>query len=158
MLEQVGTSSLSCTRKIIAFRKRMPAKCQRRTHGLTILELLVVIATLTALTALLFPAIQAARETTRNTQCLNNLHQIADALYLYHDSYRTLPAGWQPEPTNKSSYGWAAFILKQIGEAGLGSRVDHRLPIDAADSVVRSVTPETLLCPSDPGEIVFPLY
>jgi prepilin-type processing-associated H-X9-DG protein len=135
-----------------------PVRIKRVSGGVTILELLVVIATLAALTSLLFPAIQAARETTRDAQCLNNLHQIDDALYLYHDSYRTLPAGWQPEPTNKSSYGWAASILKEIGESGLGSRLDHHVPIDLAEPSLRSVTPNTLLCPSDPGEIVFPLY
>src|SRR3954465_12870377 len=96
------------------------ARIRRDTRGLTILELLIVIATLAALTSLLFPAIQAVRETTRDAQCLNNLHQIDDALHLYHDSYRALPAGWQPEPSNKSSYGWAASILNEIGESGLG--------------------------------------
>src|ERR1044071_4806714 len=127
-------------------------------HAVTILELLVVIAAITALTSLLLPSIQAARETTRNSQCQNNLHRIADGLYAHHDGQSTLPPGWRPEAPNKSSYGWAAFILRQIGETTLGSHIDYNLPIDSADQVVRSATPGILLCPSDPGEIVFPLY
>src|SRR4051794_16567194 len=97
----------------------------RVTRGITILELLVVTATVAALTSLVFPAIQAARETSRDAHCLYNLHQIADALHVYQESHRILPAGWQPEPSNKSSYAWAACVLNEIGESSLNSRIDY---------------------------------
>jgi prepilin-type processing-associated H-X9-DG protein len=126
--------------------------------GLTILECLIVVSTLSLLMSLLIPAIQAAREAARNVQCVNNLHQIGDALHIYHDNHRALPAGWQPEATNKSSYAWSATILRELEQSGLCSQVDHSRSIEMLNEAVRSTTPEVFLCPSDPGEAVFPLY
>jgi prepilin-type processing-associated H-X9-DG protein len=120
--------------------------------------LLVVVVTLSLLMSLLLPAVQAAREATRNTQCINHLHQISDALHNYHDVHGALPAGWQPEPTGRSSYGWAARILRELEESRLYSQIDRSQPVDSVCAVVRSTTPAVYLCPSDPGEIVFPLY
>jgi prepilin-type processing-associated H-X9-DG protein len=54
-------------------------------------ELLVVIAIIGALVAILLPAIQAARESSRASTCRNNLRQIVTAAHIYHDSMRQLP-------------------------------------------------------------------
>jgi prepilin-type N-terminal cleavage/methylation domain-containing protein len=87
----------------------------KRRIGFTLVELLVVIAIIGILIALLLPAVQAARESARRTQCTNNLKQIGLGIHNYEDAKKQLPPG-----SEHTLFGtWLVFILPYIEQGAL---------------------------------------
>lgn len=94
-------------------------------RAFTLVELLVVIAIIGILVSLLLPAVQAAREAARRSQCQNHLKQLGLGFTLHEDSHKFLPAsGWGPwtvgDPERgvgkQQCGGWMYQILPYIEE------------------------------------------
>lgn len=79
-----------------------PNRLLRR--GFTLVELLVVIAIIGVLVALLLPAIQAAREAARRTQCLNQVRQMGVALQNHLNAQKVFPTGGNVPNPNIEDY------------------------------------------------------
>jgi len=75
------------------------ARTAARRIGFTLVELLVVIAIIGVLVALLLPAIQAAREAARRTQCASSLRQNILAVQMYNDAFGVIPPANLPSAT-----------------------------------------------------------
>ncbi len=89
----------------------------KQSSGFTLVELLVVIAIIAMLVTLLLPAVQAAREAARKTQCVNMLKQWSLSMHLHHDALGQLPAGARNNPRQT----WVMFLWPYIEETGLNS-------------------------------------
>jgi prepilin-type N-terminal cleavage/methylation domain-containing protein/prepilin-type processing-associated H-X9-DG protein len=88
---------------------------RHQTKGFTLVELLVVIAIIGVLVALLLPAVQAAREAARRSQCVNNMKQLTLGLQNFHDAKKTLPPG----ALAFNTLNWRSYILPYIEEMSL---------------------------------------
>lgn len=128
----------------------------RNRHGFTLVELLVVIAIIGILIALLLPAVQAAREAARRSQCTNNLKQIALAVHNYHDTHKVFPIGnWT------ASYGtWLVALLPFIEQQAMADRyqVYPAGYTSTANMPITTAQIATYTCPSDSNTANASLY
>lgn len=97
-----------------------------RRRGFTLVELLVVVAIIGILIALLLPAVQAARESARRTQCVNNLKQLGIAAHGFHDANNFLPVSNRPlGVTTAPRIGWAINALPFLEQQTTYSQYDQ---------------------------------
>lgn len=119
----------------------------------TLIELLVVIAIIGVLVSLLLPAVQAAREAARRSQCANNLKQLGIALHNHHDTQGGFPAA---KTTNPTTHSWIPYLLPYLEQGNLADR--YRFDTDWNDTTtndsaagVNEQKINILICPTAPS-------
>ncbi|QDV73079.1 DUF1559 domain-containing protein [Botrimarina mediterranea] len=141
-----------------------------RTAGFTLVELLVVIAIIGVLVALLLPAVQAAREAARLTQCKNHLRQIGIAALNYESTHGVYPTGgwnaaWIGDPNvgfgARQPGGWVYQIAPYLetGPQTLpGVGVTGMIPLRDALALLAAVPMPTMNCPSRRVATAYPAF
>jgi prepilin-type N-terminal cleavage/methylation domain-containing protein len=154
----------------------------RHRMAFTLVELLVVIAIIGILIALLLPAVQAAREAARRSQCSNNLKQHGLALINYHGVHKALPsnrigcwpsgcpAGPHKSWPNGGVDGGSAFVLLLpfLEEESLYRLYDYKEGLHSSPNpnswtlpnhrTLVSSRPFIVVCPTDTAESLCKLY
>jgi prepilin-type N-terminal cleavage/methylation domain-containing protein len=141
------------------------SSCPQR--GFTLVELLVVIAIIGVLVALLLPAVQSARESSRRTKCINNLKQLALGCHNHEDTFKVFPYGRKYDIWD--TYTWSQKVLPFIEQQTIyenywtlpdvGYRTSYPGPNGCIGNDIRLRTARHTkilgwICPSDRG--VFP--
>jgi type II secretory pathway pseudopilin PulG len=135
-------------------------------------ELLVVIAIIGILVALLLPAVQAAREAARRTQCSNNLKQFSLAVHNYHDAHQVFPPSHINYMSTYKSMSYAPalnhsgmmLVLPFIEQTPLYDTVDFKQPtgpslytssqaVPTQNETATAARLNAFLCPSDSGPL-----
>jgi prepilin-type N-terminal cleavage/methylation domain-containing protein/prepilin-type processing-associated H-X9-DG protein len=139
--------------KYPAYGYAMPAQRQHHRFGFTLVELLVVIAIIGVLVALLLPAVQAAREAARRSQCVNNFKQLGLAFLNYESSKKQFPFPTYPV-TGVAATGinnWAPHVLPFLEQGNIVSGYD--VNVDWWKEPNRTIVQNPLAvlqCPSSP--------
>jgi prepilin-type N-terminal cleavage/methylation domain-containing protein len=126
-----------------------PSRLDASRRGFTLVELLVVIAIIGVLVALLLPAIQAARESARRMQCVNNMKQLGLGALNFESAKKRLPPSGQCDSTGGASttymiHSVATYILPYIEQMAIYNMFDTSADPRTVYGATPSATGESL--------------
>lgn len=129
-----------------------------RSGGMTLLVIALVGAGVLfmgcggIMVAMLLPAVQAAREAARRSQCTNNLKQIGLAMHNYHSQYGCFPPAYLPDENGKPMHSWRVLLLPYMDMEPLYQQYRFDEPWDGPHNrTLVNVMPPVYQCPSDKG-------
>lgn len=136
-----------------SFRERAP-------YGVTIVEVVLVLSVIFLNVAIFLPLVNSARESSRRTQCRDNLKQIGMAIWQYEESHKSFPAGFEVSSSGKYlGWGWSTRILPHLNAPSNWQSIE---PYRAKgiygwprSTEFRQPMP-SFSCPSDVGEEMVP--
>lgn len=119
-------------------------------RGITILEIMVIVAIIALLIGLMLPALRSGGgPAARRAQCTNNLKQIALGLYNYEAMYHALPPAYTVDARGKPLHSWRTLILPFVEQTALYNHIDLARPWnDPVNSTAFSTRPSVYICPS----------
>jgi prepilin-type N-terminal cleavage/methylation domain-containing protein/prepilin-type processing-associated H-X9-DG protein len=136
-----------------------------KRSAFTLVELLVVIAIIGILVALLLPAIQAAREASRRSACVNNLHQLGISTANFEGIQNHLPIGSivKPDPITAAQFNADGVfkngftqLLPHYEEVAVAAIYENQKPWYMQQARVASTVIPLLICPSN-GDLPNPV-
>ena len=121
----------------------------KSTSGFSLVELLIVIAIITLLLQMLFPAVQSVREAARRTNCANSLRNLGLAVQLYESAHMALPLANNNEP----NHNCVQFLLPYLEQAALFDKYDFDEDWDSERNQPLTDTELNILrCPTAPRD------
>ncbi len=146
-----------------------PSARDDRRSGLTLVEVLAVIAIIGLLVGMLLPAVQGAREAARRMTCGNNIRQIALAVEQHHATHAAFPPGATVSDASCTAGGgtirqapWTVHALPGLEQLALYARLDPGSPTSrcaalqgdgepTTDAAAQNTVLPVFKCPSDPA-------
>ncbi len=133
---------------------RLLEKSASQRNGITLIELMVVIACITILIGLLLPAIQMGRSAARRGACQNNCHQLALAIVSHEARTGAFPIGTCDRDSDTPYSRWCAQVLPDLGFGILAAQTqssyeESRDPFNPVFHANLAVPLAPLACPED---------
>lgn len=139
--------------------RTVPVASRRPRSGSSLLLVAAVVgggilaagATLALLFLLVFPAVSAARNSRRKSECAKNLERIALALQQYEARYGSFPPAYLADANGKPKHSWRTLLLPFLGYDHVYRRYDFNKPWDdPSNMALRGLMPPEYACPADP--------
>ena len=153
-----GALAACCAGLGLAWRREgRPTQPATARPGVSLIEVVVVIAIIGVLIGLLLPAVQKVREAAARATCQSRLRQVALALHSHHNTRQQFPPGLSVTADDGKYWlmGWTARILPEIEQSALWANIEQAMAINpdrTSDPPHRAIyeTPIRLYtCPSD---------